>query len=122
MCENRKKPFAEYVGVGTQKHFGIPSADLGERSDCALFVFGKRSYSIGESELREFLPPERLDSLQDPQEPRLLQNFLITPLAENGDVQALNLQFRLWRFQSKMKKHGSGLSGNGFIHILTTAV
>lgn len=69
LCEI-EEAIAEYVGVDATKAFGIPSADLGEEVIVAICV--QKGYSIGESELREFLQ-ERLARYKIPKNSISLQ-------------------------------------------------
>lgn len=87
LCEI-EEAIAEYVGVDATKAFGIPSADLGEEVIVAICV--QKGYSIGESELREFLQ-ERLARYKIPKELHFFTEFPHTPCGKI-DVQALKLQ------------------------------
>ncbi|HEK2791118.1 AMP-binding protein [Proteus mirabilis] len=87
LCEI-EEAIAEYAGVDATKAFGIPSADLGEEVIAAICV--QKGYSIGESELREFLQ-ERLARYKIPKELHFFTEFPHTPCGKI-DVQALKLQ------------------------------
>ncbi len=77
LCEI-EEAIAEYVGVDATKAFGIPSADLGERSDCRYFCVQKATALVKVNYVNFY--SRATSSLQNPQRTPFLYRISSYPL------------------------------------------